>query len=290
MSLVLDPAHTCRATLPPPLLTVLVPVFNEERTVEAVLGRLQEGPYPDKEVIVVDDGSTDATPRILANWAERPGFLLLRHDRNRGKGSAIRTGLARARGEITIIQDADLEYDPADFPRLVEVIRRGESEVVYGSRYLNPSPSLPLTRFRLAVGFFNLLVRVLYGQRLTDEATCYKAFRTSLLRRLDLQATGFEFCPEVTAKVCRQGHRIAEVPIAYRPRSLADGKKIGWADGWLAVWTLLKYRFWCKPTGPVEPPHSPPGVVEHLPQAFGEALCRCAGEVRPHPSQAQGVP
>ncbi len=233
------------ATTGAPLLSVLVPVYNEERTVGELLRRLAAGPYPypHKEVIVVDDGSTDATPRILEGWAGRPGFILLRHPRNHGKGAAIRTGLACARGDITLIQDADLEYDPADFPRLVEPIRRREADVVYGSRYLAPAAGLPWTRFRLAVALLNLLVRLLYGKRLTDEATGYKAVRTALLRGLDLRATGFEFCPEVTAALCRSGYSIIEVPIGYHPRTKAEGKKIGWRDAAKAIWTLLKCRF-----------------------------------------------
>ncbi len=194
-----------------PTLTVLIPVYNEERTVEELLRRVAEGPYPDKEVIVIDDGSSDATPRLLEAWAGRPGFILLRHDKNRGKGAAVRTGLAHAR-EVTIIQDADLEYDPADYPRLVEPILRGEARAVYGSRYLDPSRRLPWTRFRLGVVFFNLLVRLLYGRRLTDEATCYKAAATGLWRTLGLRAERFELCPEMTAKLCRRGVRIAESP------------------------------------------------------------------------------
>ena len=221
---------------------VIVPVYNEERTVDTLLRRLRDGPFPDKEVIVEDDGSRDATPAILEPWAGVPGFVFLRHDRNQGKGAAIRTGLAFARGEITIIQDADLEYAPADFPRLIELIRQGEAEVVYGTRYHGPCRAPPALRFRLAVRILNLLVRLLYGQRLTDEATCYKAFRTSLLRRWDVRATGFDFCPEVTAKVCRLGYPTVEVPISYRPRTAVEGKKIGWRDGVQAVWTLLKYR------------------------------------------------
>ena len=179
---------------------------------------MAEGPYPDKEVIVIDDGSSDATPRLLEAWAGRPGFVLLRHDKNRGKGAAVRTGLPHAHGEVTIIQDADLEYDPADYPRLVEPILRGEAWAVYGSRYLDPSRRLPWTRFRLGVVFFNLLVGLLYGRRLTDEATCYKAAATGLWRSLDLRAERFELCPEMTAKLCRRGVRIVEVPISYHPR------------------------------------------------------------------------
>ena len=231
-----------------PLLSVIVPGYNEDQTLGALLARLRDGPYPEKQVIVVDDGSTDTTQNILRAWAGQPGFLFLTHDRNQGKGAAIQTGLAFARGEFTIIQDADLEYEPSDFPRLIEQLRRGDTDVVYGSRYLNGCSNLPLTWSRFAVKCLNLLVRLLYGQRLTDEATCYKAFRTSLLRDLDLRATGFDFCPEVTAKVCRLGHHIVEVPISYRPRTRAEGKKITWRDAWSAIWTLLKYRFTPIPT------------------------------------------
>jgi dolichol-phosphate mannosyltransferase len=225
-----------------PLLTVLIPVYNEERTIEALLRQVAEGPYPDKQVIVIDDGSSDATPRLLEAWAGRPGFLVLRHDRNRGKGTAVRTGLAHAHGEVTIIQDADLEYDPADYPRLVEPILRGDAEAVYGSRYLAPARRLPWTRFRMGVVVFNLLVRVLYGRRLTDEATCYKAARTALWRALDLRAERFELCPEMTAKLCRLGVALIEVPIAYHPRGTAAGKKIGWRDAVQTVWTLFRWR------------------------------------------------
>lgn len=232
------------ATRPPsPWLSVLVPVYNEERTVDALLGRLKHGPYPDKEVIVVDDGSTDGSAAALERWSREPGFVILRHPSNRGKGAAVRTGLAHARGAITVIQDADLEYDPADLPGLIEIIRRGESDVVYGSRYLGLARPLPWSRFRLAVSTVNLLVWLLYGQRLTDEATCYKAFRTDLLRSLALRARGFELCAELTAKTCRAGQRILEVPIRYHPRTAAEGKKIGWRDCWPTVWALVKWRF-----------------------------------------------
>jgi len=227
---------------PRPPLTVLIPVYNEERTVDELLRRVAEGPYPDKEVIVIDDGSHDATPRLLEAWAGVPGFRVLRHAKNRGKGAAVRTGLAQATGEVTIIQDADLEYDPTDYPRLVEPIRRGEAEAVYGSRYLAPTRRLPWTRFRLGVSFFNLLVLLLYGRRLTDEATCYKAARTGLWRSLDLRAERFELCPEMTAKLCRRGVRILEVPISYHPRGAVEGKKIGWRDAVQTVWTLLRWR------------------------------------------------
>ena len=226
----------------PPPLTVLIPVYNEERTIDELLRRVAAGPYPDKEVIVIDDGSSDATPRLLEAWADQPGFRVLRHAKNQGKGAAVRTGLAHARGEVTIIQDADLEYDPADYPRLVEPIRRGEAEAVYGSRYLAPTRRLPWTKFRLGVMLFNGMVRVLYGQRLTDEATCYKAARTGLWRSLNLRGERFELCPEMTAKLCRRGVRIVEIPISYHPRGAEAGKKIGWRDAVQTVWALIQWR------------------------------------------------
>ena len=230
---------------PAPLLSVLVPVYNEERTVDELLRRVAAGPYPypEKEILIVDDGSTDRTPERLRPWAGRPGVLLLRHPANRGKGAAVRTALAHARGEFALIQDADLEYDPADYPRLVEPLRRGATDVVYGSRYLRPSRRLPWTRFRLAGWVLNLLVCGLYGRRLTDMLTGYKACRTEQLRALDLRAERFDLEAEITAKVCRLGLRLLEVPIAYRPRRRRDGKKIGWRDGWAVVRTLLRERF-----------------------------------------------
>ncbi|MCI0683806.1 MAG: glycosyltransferase family 2 protein [Gemmataceae bacterium] len=251
-------SRTELAPAPVPMLTVIVPVYNEARTVDESLQRLLAGPYafPDMEVLVVDDGSTDGTAERLANWTQTSGVLILRHVRNRGKGAAIRTALERARGRITIIQDADLEYDPAELPELIEPIRRGEAQAVFGSRYLRPAagaslqrhgisqrPTPPWTKFRLAVSILNALVRLLYGVRLTDEATCYKALPTSLLRALDLQAQRFEICPEVTAKLCRLGTPILEVPIAYHPRPESQGKKIRWRDAWDAVVTLVAWRF-----------------------------------------------
>lgn len=225
------------------LLTVIVPVYNERPTIERVLQQLLEAPYPDKEIIVVDDGSEDGTAVILERWTGRPNILVLRHECNRGKGAAVRTALAHASGTIAIIQDADLEYDPDDWPRLIEPIRRGEAVVVYGSRYLRPSRSLLWNRFRIAVLLLNLLVRLLYGRRLSDEATCYKAMPTELFRALELRAQRFELCPEITAKICRLGLPILEVAISYQPRTTLEGKKIGWRDAFSTVWTLIRWRF-----------------------------------------------
>ena len=197
----------------------------------------------DKEVVVVDDGSRDGTREVLAGLAERLPIRALFHERNRGKGAAIRTALRESRGEIVIIQDADLEYEPEDYPRLIEPIVKGETNVVYGSRYLSHENPLPFTHFKVAVLLLNAMANLLYGTRLTDEATCYKVFRGSLIRSLPLRCERFEFCPEVTARVAKRGERILEIPIRYHYRTRAQGKKIGWRDGFEAIWTLVRYRF-----------------------------------------------
>ena len=223
------------------LLSVLVPVYNERSTVEPLLRRVLAVPL-DKEVIVVDDGSTDGTREALRELAEGLPIRLLFHPANRGKGAAVRTALAEARGDIVIVQDADLEYDPEDYPKLVGPIQRGETNVVYGSRYLNPRNELPFTHYKLGVLALNLAANLLYGLRLTDEATCYQAFRTDLLKALPLRCERFDFRPEVTARVARRGERILEVPITYHYRTRAQGKKIGWRDAFEAFFTLLRSR------------------------------------------------
>ncbi len=237
------PVHALREVAAlAPLLSVLVPVYNERATLETLLGRVLAVPL-DLEVIVVDDGSTDGTRDLLRGLERRMPIRALFHPANRGKGAAIRTALAEARGEIVLIQDADLEYDPQDYPRLVAPILRGETNVVYGSRYLEPGNALPLTHFKVGVLLLTFAANLLYGLRLTDEATCYKVFRRDLLQALPLRCERFEFCPEVTARVARRGERIVEVPITYRYRTVAEGKKIGWRDGVEAFATLLRCRF-----------------------------------------------
>lgn len=233
-----------------PLLSVIVPVYNEVATVARLLDRVRAVPYP-KQLILVDDGSTDGSTELLKKWADHPDVILLHHPQNRGKGAAIRTGLVHASGRFTLVQDADLEYDPCDYPRLLKPLLQGQADIVYGSRYLRPSPnSRPCPRlFRYGVAVLNVAVRLLYGVRLTDEATCYKVFPTDLLRAMDLQCERFEFCPEVTAKACRMGLTIAEVSVRYTPRTTAEGKKIRWMDGWEALRTLWKWRNW-QPTPP----------------------------------------
>jgi glycosyltransferase involved in cell wall biosynthesis len=230
---------------PPPVLTVLIPVYNEVGTLDELLRRVLAVPC-DKQVVVVNDGSTDGSDVVLRGWANCSRIEVWEHERNRGKGAAIRTGLARARGRYTIIQDADLEYDPADYPTLLEPLLTGRAEVVYGSRYLGHS-GWAVRRgalLRWGVGGLNLCVRLLYGKCVTDEATCYKVFPTALLHSLDLQSEGFDFCPEVTAKVCRLGIGIYEVPIRYRPRTRTEGKKLRIRDGWAALRALWRWRTW----------------------------------------------
>jgi dolichol-phosphate mannosyltransferase len=222
------------------IISVIVPIYNEANTVDELLSRLREAPFA-KEIIVIDDCSTDGTSDILA---QAKGIAYIRHDRNRGKGSAIRAGIERATGDIIIIQDADLEYDPNEIPTVVDPIRRGECAIAYGKRFTHGLPkNMPFPN-KIANVLLVWTVRILYGRRLNDEATCYKAFRSDLLKAMDLKCTRFEFCPEVTAKLLRRGHDIREVEIRnYRPRIKEEGKKIHWTDGLEAIYTLFRYRF-----------------------------------------------
>jgi dolichol-phosphate mannosyltransferase len=220
-------------------LSVVIPVYNERETIVEALRRVKAVPL-EKEIIVVDDASTDGSGELLA---QDPDIRLLRHAENRGKGSAIRTALAAVTGDVVIIQDADLEYDPEDYPLLVGPIRRGAARVVYGSRFLRGRPRMRRTHW-LCNRLLALAANLLYGARITDEATCYKVFDAALLRELPLVCRRFEFCPEVTAKLRRRGIAIHEVPIRYTARTFDAGKKIRAWDAVEAFWTLLRYRFW----------------------------------------------
>ena len=221
-------------------LSVIMPVYNEVATVAEIVRRVAAVQLP-KELIIVDDGSTDGTRELLRQIPPEVATVLF-HERNLGKGAAIRTALEHVTGEIVIIQDADLEYDPNDYPALVQPIVEGTAQVVYGSRVLRPGHTYAHRRFYLGGRVLSLLANLLYGIRITDEPTCYKLFRRELLKELNLRCQGFEFCPEVTAKVARRGIPIYEVPIRYSPRTLNQGKKISWKDGLYAIWILLKYR------------------------------------------------
>jgi glycosyltransferase involved in cell wall biosynthesis len=223
-------------------VSVLVPAYNESRTIARMLAAVYDrNPDRELEVIVVDDGSTDGTYEA-AKAAAKPGTKVLKHEKNSGKGTAIRTALAAASGDLVIIQDADLEYDPADYEPLLRAIEEGRAEVVYGSRMMKSS-ARSYHRYYWGGRLVSLWTNILYGSRLTDEPTCYKVFKTAMLRSFDLKCTGFEFCPEVTAKTLARGIKILELPISYHPRRMEEGKKIRWTDGVIALWTLLKLRF-----------------------------------------------
>jgi glycosyltransferase involved in cell wall biosynthesis len=226
-------------------VSILIPVYNEFLTAPLVLQRVLEAPLPtgcEKEVIVIDDGSTDGTTEFLRTQLDRSPLLRIEHSPvNLGKGSAIRIGLSRSTGEIILIQDGDLEYDPKDYLQILQPIVDGSSDVVYGSRFLRKFKGMKFANW-LANRILTLSVNLLYGARLTDEATAYKAFRTGVIRSIQLKCVGFEFCPEVTAKLLRAGHKIQEVPISYDPRGVLEGKKIRFTDGVKAMWTLIRYR------------------------------------------------
>jgi len=234
-----------------PELSVVIPVFNERATLLELLERVAAVPV-DKEIIVVDDGSTDGTRELLASQVEgRERIKVLYHPANQGKGAAIRTGLEAVSGRAVIIQDADLEYEPQDFLKLLAVFDPERRPVVYGSRILGQrqgrTEGRPIKAYYMGGRLVSLAASLIFGVWITDEPTCYKLFASDLIKRTPLSCRGFEFCPEITAKVIRQGFRIEEVPISYRPRSLGEGKKIRWQDGLEAIWTLLRYRFWRPP-------------------------------------------
>ncbi len=226
-----------------PLLSIIVPVYNEAGTIAAVLDRLVTIELPiARELLVVNDGSTDGTRAILESRGAAPGLTVIHADRNRGKGSAIRLGLARAAGSIVAIQDADLELDPAQLADLVRPIADGGAAVVYGSRFLAGRPNAPWQTIA-ANRLLTMVTNALYGARITDMETCYKVMRTDVARSLALESNRFDIEPEITAKLLRGGFAIAERPVRFNPRSRAAGKKIGWRDGIRALAVLVKYRF-----------------------------------------------
>ena len=223
-------------------LSVILPVYNEKNTIQEVIQKVMSVDV-EKELIIVDDCSNDGTKELLKKFEGQEQIRILYHQENQGKGSAIRTALKHVTGDVVIIQDADLELDPQDYPELLKPILEGKTEVVYGSRYLKETNTLPPFRFRIAVHVLNFMVRILFGVKITDEATCYKLIKTELLKSIPLKCKRFEFCPEVTAKILKRKQKIVEVPISYNYRTVKQGKKIGFMDGLEAMWTLLKYRF-----------------------------------------------
>ncbi len=223
-------------------LSVIIPTYNEAATLEEILDRVLEVPL-NLEVIVVDDGSADDSLAILARYDEDDRVTTLSHEKNRCKGAAIRTGIAHVTGDIVIVQDADLEYDPGDYEAIMKEFDDPEVSVVYGSRRLLKSNRMSGLGFYLGGVTLTWITNLLYGTRITDEPTCYKAFRSDLLRSIPLTCEGFEFCPEVTAQVAKRGLRIHEVPIHYDPRKTSEGKKIRPRHWFEAVGTLLAQRF-----------------------------------------------
>jgi len=223
-------------------LSVIVPVYDERNTVVEIVRRMRAVELPvDLEIVVVDDGSTDGTRDVLRQLGDSTVHVVL-HERNQGKGAAIRTGLAHVTGDLVLVQDADLEYDPEDWPKLLNPIMRGKARVVYGSRFTGERRNMLFLHW-IGNRFLSLVTNVLYNTTLSDMETCYKLFDRTVLDGITIRASRFEFEPEITAKILRRKIRIYEVPISYTGREFDEGKKITWRDGFIALWTLVKYRF-----------------------------------------------
>ncbi len=232
-------------------LSIIIPVYNEQSTIRDILEQVRGVKLAietgtgvqvlEKEIIVVDDGSSDGTQAVLEEEEKRGDLVLLLHQRNRGKGAAVRTGIDRSSGNIVLIQDADLEYDPRDYPALLRPILEKRVKVVYGSRFLGPRKAM-LFWHMLGNKLLTLMTNVLYNAILSDMETCYKVLDGDLARGLNLKSEGWGIDPEITAKVLKRGNRIFEVPISYYGREYYEGKKISWRDGLTVLWTLIKYR------------------------------------------------
>ena len=223
-------------------LSVIVPVYDERNTVVEIVRRMRAVDLPvDLEIVIVDDGSTDGTRDVLRQLADSTVRVVL-HEHNKGKGAAIRTGLEKVTGDLVLIQDADLEYDPEDWPKLLNPVLRGKAQVVYGSRFTGERRNMLFLHW-VGNRFLSLVTNVLYNTTLSDMETCYKLFDRTVLEGITINASRFEFEPEITAKLLRRGIRIYEVPISYTGREFEEGKKITWRDGFIALWTLVKYRF-----------------------------------------------
>lgn len=229
----------------PPVLSVVVPCYNERATVAELLRRVKEVPV-DKEIIVVDDASSDGSRDIVASLAGQwPEIRQILQGKNQGKGAAIRRGIAEARGDVVVIQDADLEYDPSEYPKLIQPILDGHADVVFGSRFEGYPRRVMLYWHRLGNTFLTFLSNMTTNLDLTDMETCYKAFRRDVIQSIPIRSDRFGFEPEITAKVAKRGYRIFEVPISYYGRDYWEGKKINWKDGFSAIWTILRYGlFW----------------------------------------------
>lgn len=224
-----------------PLVSVVMPVYNERETIEEIVSRVL-GSSLRVELIAVDDGSTDGSREILEELGDKKGFRFLLQAKNQGKGAAVRRGFAKTTGDIVIIQDADLEYSPEEYPDLIDLIVRGKADAVYGSRFLGRHRAFLFTHY-VGNRFLTLVTNILYNTILTDMETCFKAIRGDVVRRLPLRENRFGIEPEITAKLFKMGCRVYEVPITYEGRGYEEGKKISWKDGIEALWVLIKYRF-----------------------------------------------
>jgi glycosyltransferase involved in cell wall biosynthesis len=224
-------------------LSVVIPCFNEVSTIERIIAAVRASPHPDKEIIVVDDGSSDGTREKISGELRPLIDQLVMHEKNQGKGAALRSGIRAATGDIVIIQDADLEYDPNEYPNLIAPIAEDRADVVYGSRFMGAAPHRVLYFWhRLGNGFLTLLSNMFTNLNLTDMETCYKAFRRSVIQSIEIEEDRFGFEPEITAKVSKLGCRIYEVGISYYGRTYAEGKKIGYRDGFRAIYCIVKYN------------------------------------------------
>lgn len=240
-----------------PKLSIIIPIYNEEDFLPEVMRRVRALEWENKEIILVNDCSTDQTCKILDDEKLNQNTIVLTHDINMGKGAAIRTGLLEATGDIVIVQDADLEYNPEEILPVIEPIVRGEALVSYGSRFMGSVEAMRLQN-RVANWILAKTVSWLFFHTITDEATAYKAFHRTVIERIPLECHGFEFCPEVTAKILKLGYKIHEVPVHFTARTVAEGKKIGWKDFFTAMWTLIKVRlFW-------NTKHAKPSVIERI--------------------------
>lgn len=227
-------------------LSILMPVYNESETVLEVIRHIKSVPLPvSREIIIVDDGSSDGTGALLRAIDDQE-IKVIFHGKNSGKGRAIRTALAHAGGDIVIVQDADLEYDPHDYIPLLEPILRGDAAVVYGNRRGMKGMKKSYNRYYWGGRLITAITNLLYGTCIHDEPVCYKVFKKEVLDAIELSCEKFEFCPEVTAKVSKAGYAITEVPVSYNPRGFQQGKKIKWQDGVQAIWTLIAVRFFGK--------------------------------------------
>lgn len=225
-------------------VTILIPVFNEVNTLKTILQKVDETSFCglEKEIILIDDLSTDGSREMLKEMESK--YKVLYHGKNMGKGAALRTGFKHVTGDITVIQDADLEYEPSDYEPLIQLILKDEADVVYGSRLLDgkPSPTFMLTHL-LGNKFITAVANLIYRTKLTDMETCYKAFKTEVIKDIEIKSDGFDFEPEITAKLLKKGVRLIELPISYSAREYSEGKKVTWVDGIHAIWALVKFKF-----------------------------------------------